>query len=138
MSIRNIGKGKKKSVFTSTFSTTEWWIASVVSGIALAVAMQSLVITRRHKLMMVLPPLAGAAFIVLSSAARGHEGETPLMLFTATALGLAIMRLVFAVHLRRQMELVRSGQPMKQLTVLQVVIFFLAFAAVVMSMAVFL
>ncbi len=123
-------------MLTSTFSTTQWWMAAAVSGIALAAALQSLVVARRHKLMMVLPPLAGAVFVVLSSVARGYEGDTPLMLFTATTLGLAVMRVVFAGHLRHQMELVRAGQPMKQLTPLQVVIFFVAFAAVVMVMAV--
>ncbi|WP_149179625.1 hypothetical protein [Streptomyces sp. TRM49041] len=125
-------------MLTSSFSVTEWWIAAIVSGIALAVAVQSMVTTRKDKLKAVLLPLAGAAFLVLSSAARGYEGETPLMLFTATMLGLTATRIIFARYLRRQLDLVRSGQPMKELTALQTVVFFVTFTAVVAAIAVFL
>jgi hypothetical protein len=61
-----------------------------------------------------------------------------LMLFTATALGLALMRVVFAGHIRRQQELTRSGRPWVRLTTRQTVVFFLAFTAVVALMARFL
>lgn len=121
-------------MLTSAFSVTEWWVAAIVSGIALAVALQSLVTTRRDKLKTALLPLIGAAFVVLSSAARGYEGETPLMLFTATMLGLTAMRFVFAGYLRRQRDLVRSGQPLQRLSGGQVTVFFVAFTAVVMAM----
>ncbi|MFI1735705.1 hypothetical protein ACH40E_42265 [Streptomyces acidicola] len=123
-------------MLTSTFSVTDWWIAAIVSGIALALAVQSMVTTKRDKLKAVLLPLAGAACIVLSSAVNGYEGKTPLMLFTATMLGLTFTRIIFAGYIRRQVELVRSGKPMKELTGVQAVLFFVTFTAVVAAMAV--
>lgn len=122
----------------SAFSITEWWVAAIVSGIVLALALQSLATKRRDKLKLLLPPLGAAAYLVLASARRGYEAETPLALFTATALGLASTRVIFAGYLRRQLERARSGKPMKRATVPQVVLFLLTFAAVVMSMAVLL
>ncbi|GGZ72710.1 hypothetical protein [Streptomyces bluensis] len=123
-------------MLTSTFSVTDWWIAAIVSGIALALAVQSMVTTKRDKLKAVLLPLVGAACMVVSSAAKGYEGKTPLMLFTATMLGLALTRVIFAGYIRRQVDLVRSGKPMKELTGTQAVLFFLTFTAVVATMAV--
>ncbi|WP_328770012.1 hypothetical protein [Streptomyces sp. NBC_00286] len=125
-------------MLTSHFSRTEWWIAAFVAGLALAVAIQSLILEKKNKWKAFLPPLAAAVFIALDSAVREYEENTPLMLFTATALGLALTRVIFAGHIRRQMELVRSGRPMEKLTGMQTTVFFLTFTAVVAAMAAFL
>ncbi|MFF9506955.1 hypothetical protein ACF1BU_06055 [Streptomyces sp. NPDC014724] len=125
-------------MLTSTFSVTEWWMAAVVSGIALAVAAQSMATTRRDKLIAVSLPLVGAVCIAVNSAARGYTGPTPLMLYTATAMGLAVLRVIFAKYVRRQLDLKHAGKPMEVATGKQTAIFLLTFAAVVMAMAVIL
>jgi hypothetical protein len=103
-----------------------------VAGLALAVAIQSLVPAKKDKWKAVLPPVGAAVFIALSTRTSPDDGEnTTLMLFTATALGLAITRVVFTGFVRRQLELVRSGQSMEKLTGRQTAVFFLTFAAVV-------
>jgi len=119
-------------VLTSHFSRTEWWIAAIVAGLALAVAIQSLVPARKDKWKAVLPPVGAAVFIVLSTRTSPDDGEnTALTLFTAMALGLSITRVVFTRYIGRQLELVRSGQPMESPTSRQTAVFLLTFAAVV-------
>jgi hypothetical protein len=119
-------------VLTSHFSRTEWWIAAIVAGLALAVAIQSLVPARKDKWKAVLPPVGAAVFIVLSTRMSPDDGEnTALMLFTAMALGLSITRVVFTRYIGRQLELVRSGQPMESPTSRQTAVFLLTFAVVV-------
>ncbi|WP_405687076.1 hypothetical protein [Streptomyces sp. NBC_00057] len=125
-------------MLTSTFTVTEWWTVAVVSGIALAVAAQSMATTRRDKLIAVSLPLVGAACIAVNSLARGYTGLTPLMLYTATAMGLAVLRVIFAKYVKRQLDLKHAGKPMEEATGKQTAIFLLTFAAVVMAMAVIL
>jgi hypothetical protein len=124
-------------MLTSHFSSTEWWIAAIVAGLALAVAIQSLVPERKHKWKALLPPVGAAVFVGLSTGASPDDGEnTALTLFTATALGLAITRVIFAKFMRRQLELMRSGQSMEKTTPRQTAVFFLTFAAVVAAIVV--
>ncbi|PCG81411.1 hypothetical protein CIB93_35560 [Streptomyces sp. WZ.A104] len=123
-------------MLTSSFSTTHWWIAAAVSGIALAVAAQFLAATAKGRVLTALLPMAGAASVVVDSAVRDYEGNTPLALYTATMLGLTLCRIIFAGYLRRQREVVRSGQQMEPLTGKQTALFFLTFTAVVTAMAV--
>ncbi|WP_055532250.1 hypothetical protein [Streptomyces graminilatus] len=117
-------------MLTSHFSHTDWWIAAIVAGLALALAMQSLIPERRHKWKALLPPIAAGAFTGLST--NPDDGENmALMLFTATALGLAITRVIYTRFVRRMMEQIRAGQPVERATPKQTAIFLLTFAAVV-------
>lgn len=125
-------------MLTSSFSTLHWWATAVLSGVALAAAAQFLASTVKGRLLTTLLPLVGAVAVVLSSAARGNEGEVPLVLYTATALSLSLCRIVFSKYLRRQRELVRSGKPMEQATGKQTAIFLLTFAIIVLAVAVLL
>ncbi|QYX79905.1 hypothetical protein [Streptomyces akebiae] len=126
-------------MLTSHFSRTEWWIAAAVAGVALAVAIASLVPARKDWWKAVLPVLGVAVIVGLSAPSEEADGDPiALPLFTATALGLALMRVVFAGHIKRQQERARSGQPWERLTTRQKVVFFLTFTAVVALMARFL
>ncbi|MDT0569775.1 hypothetical protein RM704_20225 [Streptomyces sp. DSM 3412] len=126
-------------MLTSHFSRTEWWIAAAVAGVALATALASLIPARKDWWKAVLPVLAAAVFVGLTVPAEEADGDpVSLMLFTAVALCLALMRVVFAGHIRRQQERARSGRPWERLTTRQTVVFFLAFTAVVALMAGFL
>ncbi|WP_175408493.1 hypothetical protein [Streptomyces sp. TRM64462] len=122
-------------MLTSTLSADQWWIAALVSGIALAVAAQSMATTRRDKAIAMSLPLVGAVGIVIHSAARGYEDRTPLVLYTATMLVLVILRIVFARYITRQLELKRSGRPMEDMTGKQTAIFFFAFVAALVGVA---
>ncbi|MDX2579599.1 MULTISPECIES: hypothetical protein [Streptomyces] len=94
------------------FSRTEWWITAAVAGVALAVAITSLVPARKDWWKAVLPILGAAVFVGLSAPPEEADGDPiALPLFTATALGLALTRVVFAGHIRRQQERARSGRP---------------------------
>lgn len=125
-------------VLTSSFSTLHWWATAVLSGVALAAAAQFLASTMKGRLLAALLPLVGALAVVLSSVARGDEGEVPLVLYTATALSLSLCRIVFSRYLRRQRELVRSGKPMEQATGKQTATFLLTFTVIVLALAVLL
>ncbi|WP_330290303.1 hypothetical protein [Streptomyces sp. NBC_00576] len=119
-------------MLTSHFSRTEWWIAAIVAGLALAAAMQSLIPAKKDKWKALLPPVGAAVFIALSTRTSPDDGENQaLMLFTATALSLAITRVIFTGFIRRQMELARSGQSMEKPTPRQTAVFLFTFAAVV-------
>ena len=110
-----------------------------MAGVALAVALASLFPARKDRWKAVLPVLAGAVYAGLNAPSEEADGDpTSLMLFTATTLGLALMRVVFAGHIRRQQELARSGRPWERLTTRQTVVFFLTFTATVALMARFL
>ncbi|WP_137994062.1 hypothetical protein [Streptomyces vilmorinianum] len=122
-------------MLTSTLSTGQWWVAAIVSGIALALAAQSMATTTRDKLIAVSLPLVGAVGIVLNSAARGYEGRTPLVLYTATMIVLVVLRILFAPYVSRQLALKRSGKPMEDMTGKQTALFFLAFVATLISVA---
>ncbi|MGW2564030.1 hypothetical protein ACWCXB_33390 [Streptomyces sp. NPDC001514] len=123
-------------MLTSTFSVTEWWMAAIVSGIALALAARSTAITKREKLIATSVPLVLCAFMALSPSARGDEEPTPLMLYTLTALTLSILRVVFSRYFTRQLDLKRSGKPMEEMTGKQVTVFFATFVAVAVCIAV--
>lgn len=126
-------------MLTSRFSGTDWWIAATVAGVALAIALASLVPARKDWWKAVLPVLAAAVLVGLSAPSEDADGDpTALMLFTAVALGLALTRVIFAGHIRCQQELARSGRPWERLTTRQTVVYFLTFTAVVALMARFL
>lgn len=125
-------------MLTSSFTTTHWWIAAIVSGVCLALAAQFLATSTKGRLLTALLPLAGAAAVIGDSAARDYEGDTPLVLYTATMLGLTLCRIIFTGYLRRQREVMLSGKPMEPITGRQSVLFFITFTAVVMAMAVLL
>ncbi|MFD8727126.1 hypothetical protein [Streptomyces sp. NPDC059611] len=125
-------------MLTSSFSTLHWWTAAVLSGAALAAAAQFLATTTKGRLLAALLPLVGAVTVILNSAARGHGGETPLALYTATALSLSLCRVVFSKYLRRQRELVRAGKPMERATGGQTALFLLTFAVIVLTLAILL
>ncbi|MEF3115067.1 hypothetical protein [Streptomyces chrestomyceticus] len=114
-------------MLTSTLSETQWWVAAIVSGFALAVAAQSMATTARDKLIAASLPLAGAIAIGLSSAAHGYTDTLPLLLYTTTMIILVILRLLFAKYINRQLALKRSGKPMENLSGKQTAIFLLAF-----------
>jgi lysylphosphatidylglycerol synthetase-like protein (DUF2156 family) len=117
-------------VLTDHFSLTHWWIAAVLSGLTLAVAVQSLAVKTRDKLI-----AAGSVALVtgLYTLARGSGdgAQQALQLFILGTLPLAILRLVFAGYLRRQLARKRSGQPMEALTGKQQAVFFATYIAIV-------
>ncbi|MFD4898609.1 hypothetical protein [Streptomyces sp. NPDC058411] len=125
-------------MFTSSFSTTHWWIAAIMSGIALTAAAQFLATTTKGRLLTALLPISGAAAVILDSSARDHEGDAPLVLYTATMLGLTLCRIIFTRYLRRQREVMLSGKPMEPITGKQSALFFLTFATVVLATAILL
>ncbi|MFH8473358.1 hypothetical protein [Streptomyces sp. NPDC018000] len=123
-------------MLTSTFSTADWWIATVVSGLVFGLVLQSWASTRRQKLgLATAPALAGALAVGVFSAVRGDEGQTPLMLYTGTMLGLTVTMAIFTRYIKRQLALVRSGKPMERATGKQVSIFLLTCFVVTLSMA---
>ncbi|MFE7458002.1 hypothetical protein [Streptomyces sp. NPDC057554] len=125
-------------MLTSSFSTLHWWTAAALSGVVLAAAAQFLATTTKGRLLAALLPLVGAVSVILNSAARGYEEKAPLVLYTATALGLSLCRVVFSKYLRRQRELVRSGKSMEQVTGKQTALFLLTFAVIVLALAILL
>ncbi|MEV7233129.1 hypothetical protein AB0N06_03795 [Streptomyces sp. NPDC051020] len=123
-------------MLTSTFSTADWWIAAVVSGLMFGLVMQSWASTRRQKLGLATAPALGCALTVgLFSAARGDGGQTPLMLYTGTMLGLIVTMAIFTKYIRRQLALMRSGKTPERATGKQVSLFLLTCFVVTLSMA---
>jgi hypothetical protein len=117
-------------MLTAHFTLTHWWIAAIVSGLALALAVASLARQTGDKL------IAAASVLIatgLYTALResGEGAHQALQLFILGTWPLVILRLVFAGWLRRQMALKRAGQPMEELTGKEIAIFFAAFVAVV-------
>ncbi|MFJ9318507.1 hypothetical protein [Streptomyces globisporus] len=125
-------------MLTSSFSLTHWWLAAVASGIALAIAAQSMAITARTKALSVLLPLVGAAAVFMGTTKRDDEEATPLMLYVAITLSLTLTRVIFAKHIRRQLDLKRSGKPMEEMTGAQTTVFLLTLVAIIAAMAAFL
>ncbi|MFJ7772349.1 hypothetical protein ACIQ1J_29165 [Streptomyces sp. NPDC097107] len=122
-------------MLTPDMSVTQWWVFAVVSGVALALAAQSLAATTAQRISSVLVPLAGAVAVVGQSAARGYEGKQPLFLFTLVALVLVILRLVYGRYLARQMALYRAGESADEVTKRQLAVFLLAFVAAAVLVA---
>ncbi|WP_434598018.1 hypothetical protein [Streptomyces sp. A5-4] len=123
-------------MFSSTFSTTDWWIAAVVSGLAFGVVMQTWATKKRHKLYLATAPaLGGFAATFFGTKAQGSGGEAPLMLYTITMLALLVTMAIFTRFIRRHLARVRSGQPVQRLAPKQVWIFGLTFFAVMLSLA---
>ncbi|MFJ8946459.1 hypothetical protein ACIRG4_25055 [Streptomyces sp. NPDC102395] len=123
-------------MLTSHFSQTHWWIAAFVAGTAVAVAFQFLATEKKDKWKVIILPLGAALGIGLDMAVRGYEGSTPLQLYTAAMLSLALTRVVFARYIGRQVALARSGQPTEQPTRGQIVIFTVTLIAIIMAIAV--
>jgi hypothetical protein len=122
-------------MLTAHFTLTHWWIAAIVSGLALALAVASLARQTGGKL------IAAASVLIatgLYTALRGSgEGaHQALQLFILGTLPLAILRLVLTGWLRRQMALKRAGQPMEELTDKEIAIFFATFVAVVICIVI--
>ncbi|MBH5129395.1 hypothetical protein RVN83_15440 [Streptomyces sp. PU10] len=122
-------------MLTSHFSHTAWWIAALVAGAVAALAFQSLIWEKKHRWAAIVFPAGGALGIVLDSALRGYEGDTPLQLFTVAMLGLALTRVVFAGYIRRQYELVRAGQPVQEVTWRHVAAFVTTLMAIMLGIA---
>ncbi|MGH3311511.1 MAG: hypothetical protein ACRDP3_13155 [Streptomyces sp.] len=122
-------------MFTAHFSLTHWWIAAIVSALALAFAVQSLATKTRDKLI-------AAASVVLATAlytalrGSGDGAQQALQLFILGALPLAILRLVFAGWLRRQLALKHAGQPMEELTGKQMATLLATFVAAVIRIVI--
>lgn len=117
-------------MFTAHFTLAHWWIAAILSGLALTAAVASLVTKAKGK-------LVAAACVMLAmgmyAALSGWEdgARQALQLFVLGTLPLAALRLVFAGYLKRQLSLKRSGQPTEDMTGKQITIFLAAFVAVV-------
>ncbi|MEU1047319.1 hypothetical protein ABZ400_19435 [Streptomyces sp. NPDC005897] len=122
-------------MLTPDMSVTQWWIMAVVSGIALALAAQSLATKRWQRIASVLPPLAGAAVIGGQSLARDSDVKQPLFLFTLVALVLVVLRLVYAKYFARQLALHRAGRPADEVTKGQLAVFLFAFVATTVLVA---
>ncbi|MBZ9641488.1 hypothetical protein [Streptomyces sp. PSKA30] len=122
-------------MFTAHFTLTHWWIAAIVAGLALAAAVQSLAAKPRNKLI-------AAASVVLAAGlytalrGSGDGARQALQLFILGTLPLAVLRLVFAGYFRRQLALMRSGQPIEDITGKQQAIFFASFVAVVICIVI--
>ncbi|AQS68264.1 hypothetical protein [Streptomyces pactum] len=122
-------------MLTPDMSITQWWVFAFVSGVALALAAQSLAVTTAQRISSVVVPLAGAAAVVGQSAARDYEGKQPFFLFTLVALVLVILRVVYHRYLVRQIALYRAGEPADEVTKKQLAVFLLAFVAAAVLVA---
>ncbi|MFF7872398.1 hypothetical protein ACFZCT_39065 [Streptomyces qaidamensis] len=122
-------------MLTAHFTLTHWWIAAIVAGLALAAAVQSLATRPRDKLIAAVS-IVGATGLYTALRGSGEGARQALQLFILGTLPLAILRLLFAGYLRRQLALKRSGQAMEDITGRQQAIFFAAFVAVVISIVV--
>ncbi|MEV3988446.1 hypothetical protein AB0J57_06025 [Streptomyces sp. NPDC049837] len=122
-------------MLTAHFTLTHWWIAATLSALALAAAAASLAPKTRGKLI-------AAASVVLATGlctvlrGSGDGARQALQLFILGTLPLAVLRLVFAGYLRRQLALRRSGRPMEEMTGKQIAVFMAAFVAVVLCVAI--
>ncbi|MEU0368766.1 hypothetical protein ABZ070_00605 [Streptomyces sp. NPDC006283] len=122
-------------MLTEHFTLTHWWIAAIVSGVALAAAVGSLASKTRGKLIAAATVLL-ATGIYTALRGSGDGARQALQLFILGTLPLAILRLAFAGWLRRQRALKQAGQPMEELTGRQIAIFFAAFVAVVICIVI--
>lgn len=124
-------------MLTEHFSLTHWWVAAILSGLAVAAVVGSLASKPRAKLI-------AAASVVLATAlygvVRGHGdgAEQALQLYILGTLPLVILRFVFAGWFRRQRALQRAGEPMEEVKGWHTTVFMVAFVAVVAGIAVLL
>ncbi|RST16526.1 hypothetical protein E2C00_17155 [Streptomyces sp. WAC05374] len=122
-------------MLTAHFTLTHWWIAALASGLALAAAVQSLATTTRHRLVAAASVLlATGLYTVLRGT--GDGARQALQLFVLGTLPLAVLRVLFAGYLRRQLALQRSGRPVEDMTGRQMAVFGAAFAAVVICVVI--
>ncbi|MFE1200425.1 hypothetical protein ACFW5V_01885 [Streptomyces sp. NPDC058762] len=122
-------------MLTSHFTLTHWWIAAIVSGLALAAAVWTLAPNIRAKL------IAATSITIITglyTALRGSgDGALQaLQLFILGVLPLAVLRVVFAQYVGRQLALKRSGQPMEAMTGKQVATFFATWLALVVCVVI--
>jgi len=122
-------------MLTSHLSAGQWWIAAIVSGLALGLAAQSMATPLRDRLIAWSLPLVGALAIVGRASAQGEVDRTPLVLYTATMIVLVILRIVFARYITRQLDLKRAGKPMEELSQGQTFVFLIAFLAALIGVA---
>lgn len=122
-------------MLTAHFTLTHWWIAAILSGLALAAAVQSMATKPRDKLIATVSVLLATA-LYTALRGSGDGARQALQLFILGTLPLAVLRLVFAGYLRRQLALKHSGQPMEEMTGKQIAIFFASFVAVVVGIVV--
>jgi hypothetical protein len=132
------GPGKEEEVpmLISGMSDTQWWIAAVVSGLALGVALMSMARTRGRRLgALLVPPLGGAASVFGQSAVRGDSGREACFLYMLMALDLVVLRLIYTPWIRRQTVLYQEGKPVTVVGPKQVTVFMLLFVAVAVLVA---
>ncbi|MFJ3224055.1 hypothetical protein ACIPJS_11865 [Streptomyces sp. NPDC086783] len=122
-------------MLTTHFSLTHWWIAAIVSGLALAVAMQSLADKTRDKLIAA-SAVTVATALYTALRASGQGAQQALQLFISGTLSLAILRLLFAGWLRRQRALKHAGQPMEELTGKQIAVLLATWVAVIVCIVI--
>ncbi|MEW2397408.1 hypothetical protein [Streptomyces sp. NPDC046862] len=122
-------------MLTAHFTLTHWWIAAILSGLALAAAVQSMATKPRDKLIATVSVLLATA-LYTALRGSGDGARQALQLFILGTLPLAVLRLVFAGYLRRQLALKHSGQPMQEMTGKQIAIFFASFVAVVVGIVI--
>jgi hypothetical protein len=78
------------------------WMLAVVAGLSAAIAMSTMVRSRKAKLASVAVPAAAGIPIIVRSAVLGYDTDTALHLYTLATFDLALLRVVFGVWLRRQ------------------------------------
>lgn len=122
-------------MLTPDMSVSQWWIFAVVSGLALWLAMTSLVTARRHRWGAAAVPLAGIIAAVGQSAARGFEAQDAPFIFSLVALTLVILRIVFSRWINHQKEAQHAGKPENLSVRKQTAVFLSAFVAVLVLVA---
>lgn len=121
-------------MFTSQWSLTHWWVAAIVSGMAVTWAVRSLVTGTRTRLVMA----GGAALCSVGSLAVQAFDKGPryaLQVYVLAVLPLAVLRLVFARWVRRQVS-TPSGERWDPLTRRQSVLFVAVWLLVVTGLVV--
>ncbi|MBC9717649.1 hypothetical protein H9Y04_34470 [Streptomyces sp. TRM66268-LWL] len=121
-------------MLTEHFTSTHWWLAAAVAGLALATAMATMVEGRRTKLTAAATVVAVTALFTWVGGADDGERQA-LQLYILAALALALLRLLHAPWIRRQKELKRAGEPMEELTRKQTWLFVASLIGVIAALA---